>query len=321
MLSDPKAAEAAIGWLIRQQDPAFADWEAFTAWLEADPANAEAYDRISVAEASVADRLSSERIMGGAASGGTTEVGTPVLPASPSRRGFFAAAAALAASILAVIGTYQITAGQDLYTVATAAGERRTVALAGGSTIALNGGTRLTLDREDVRFASLESGEAVFDIVHDDAHPFTVEVAGATLVDLGTRFSVLREAGATEVAVAEGLVLFNPGAEAIRLQPGRKLRARDGETTIELTDIEVQAVGSWREGVLIYRDAPLDQVARDLTRNLGLNVAADPAVAARPVTGIVQLPGERDQLARRLEKLFNIKIRRSESDWTFTPSS
>ena len=43
--------EEALGWVIRTRDPEFADWEAFTAWLEADPAHAPAYDALMTADA------------------------------------------------------------------------------------------------------------------------------------------------------------------------------------------------------------------------------------------------------------------------------
>ena len=44
------AREQAIDWLIRQRDPAFADWEPFTDWLEADPANNEIYAELAAHE-------------------------------------------------------------------------------------------------------------------------------------------------------------------------------------------------------------------------------------------------------------------------------
>ena len=39
-----------IDWLIRLRDGATADWEAFTLWLEADPAHGETYDAVALAD-------------------------------------------------------------------------------------------------------------------------------------------------------------------------------------------------------------------------------------------------------------------------------
>ena len=43
--------EAAIDWLVRTNDPDFAAWDEFTAWLEADPVNADAYHALADSEA------------------------------------------------------------------------------------------------------------------------------------------------------------------------------------------------------------------------------------------------------------------------------
>ena len=43
MTHDPDRREAALDWLVRTNDPDFDGWDEFTAWLEADPANADAY--------------------------------------------------------------------------------------------------------------------------------------------------------------------------------------------------------------------------------------------------------------------------------------
>src|SRR3546814_3421778 len=37
----------ASDWLIRQRDPAFADWDAFADWLAEDPAHGDTYDAIA----------------------------------------------------------------------------------------------------------------------------------------------------------------------------------------------------------------------------------------------------------------------------------
>ena len=41
---DLEIEEAGRLWAIRVQDPAFADWDGFTQWLESDPAHLEAYE-------------------------------------------------------------------------------------------------------------------------------------------------------------------------------------------------------------------------------------------------------------------------------------
>ena len=303
------AREQAIDWLIRQRDPGFADWEPFTGWLEADAANNEAYAELAAREDALAERLAADSFI---------QDNEPPADRPFFRRPWAAGLTGIAASVAALLLAVQILPNRSLYQVSTAPGASQMVTLAGGSTVELNGGTRLTLDRNNPRFAELHQGEAVFAVVHDDQRPFRVMVDGAELVDLGTRFTVLRESGVTEVAVSEGVVMYNPDKEAIRLPAGKMLRAADDEAEIAVAEVEPQAVGSWAEGRLIYSNEPLSAVAADLSRSLGIKVSADRSVAARPVTAVIQLPKDRGRLADELEKLLDIKVRRSDSDWILT---
>jgi transmembrane sensor len=314
-MTSPRAREQAIDWLIRQRDPAFSDWEPFTEWLEADPANNAAYSELAAREETLAERLA--------------ETAAPADPFvqdnQPSsrplyRRPWAAGLTGIAASAAALFLFVGLGQDRSMYEVSTRPGIQQTVTLAGGTTIELNGATRLTLDRDDPRFAELHKGEAVFAVVHDDKRPFRVEVDGAELVDLGTRFTVLREGKVTEVAVSEGLVMYNPGSEAIRLPAGRRLRATDGDPTIQLAEVAPDAVGGWASGRLVYDNVPLATVAADLSRTLGIAVRADPSVAGRPVTAVIQLPEDRTRLPVELEKLLDIKVRRTDSDWILTKS-
>src|SRR5688572_23652225 len=51
MIESPDLREAALDWLVRTNDPEFDGWDEFTAWLEASPANADAYHRLAAGEA------------------------------------------------------------------------------------------------------------------------------------------------------------------------------------------------------------------------------------------------------------------------------
>ncbi|MDB5687365.1 MAG: iron dicitrate transport regulator FecR, partial [Rhizorhabdus sp.] len=58
---DANLREEAAGWLMRQRDPVRADWEAFTDWLEADPAHNAAYEAVALADAEFGDVLVESR--------------------------------------------------------------------------------------------------------------------------------------------------------------------------------------------------------------------------------------------------------------------
>ncbi|WP_438907630.1 FecR domain-containing protein, partial [Bacillus licheniformis] len=83
--------------------------------------------------------------------------------------------------------------------------------------IMLAGGSRIMLDHADPRRAVMERGEALFQVRHDDRHPFSVDARGLALTDLGTVFDVRLGRRMTRVAVAEGAVMVDPRGAALRL--------------------------------------------------------------------------------------------------------
>jgi ferric-dicitrate binding protein FerR (iron transport regulator) len=82
--ADAAAAEA-IDWLTRQRDPRFTDWEAFTAWLEADPANAARYDALAALDAGLAEDMAQDPPL--RAPLPRTRAGAPAPPAGTGHRG------------------------------------------------------------------------------------------------------------------------------------------------------------------------------------------------------------------------------------------
>src|SRR5262249_39834649 len=102
---------------------------------------------------------------------------------------------AMAASVVALMimgGLFAIQkhwVGGDVYVTGT--GQNRTVTFQEGSVAYLNTRTELRWigDANDRRVELIE-GEALFDVVHDEAHPFRVTMDNSEIRVLGTRFNV-----------------------------------------------------------------------------------------------------------------------------------
>lgn len=296
----------ALDWVVLIGSDAFDDWPAFQAWLEADPRHAAAYHAMS---ADIADMAASV----------PAEVAAPVVVSMPVRKRWPVwAGGAIAASLALFVGYEATETRAHPYAVETAAGAMRTVQLADGSSIALGGATRLMLDRDDPRIATLERGEAMFVVRHDDSDPFEVSVGGARLVDVGTAFDVKHARGETRVAVSEGAVDYNPGQGGIRLVKGQALLVRDGKATV--TAVDVASIGSWRDSVLAYEGATLAEVADDLSRVLGVDLRADPTVAKRSFSGSIataKLSGD----PRMAAPLLGVAIRKRGGHWVMSSRS
>ena len=300
--------EEAIVWIIRIRDPQFDDWELFASWAE-DPVKAQTYAEMAAADIELAEQLTSSTI-------GQRQAANDDEPQGFQSKRRLVLGWAVAAVVVAAVGFTVRPFGPSTYTVATAEGEHKAIRLEDGSRIDVNGGTRLILDRHNARFARLEAGEANFSVVHDAANAFVVEAGGATLMDAGTAFNVTRIGKVTEVAVSEGLVIYNPKSEKLALPPGRMVHVSDGQQSV-LRNVDPHSVASWRDGRLIYDGAPFVKVASDLSRNLGVEISVSSELAKRPISAVIQLNGNDSKAVGDIGALLGVEAVRVGHGWRF----
>lgn len=312
----------AIEWRIRLRDGGAADWDAFVLWLEQDPAHSEAYDRVSLADAGL-DEAAVPLI---------PSVPAPAQPANdewsapprrlPARHALVAGIAAVAAVLLvAFFYISSPSADPGNYLVATGPGEQRLVPLAGGGSVALNGATRILLDRDDPRYAELLSGEAAFTVRHDEGRPFTVVVGAHRVQDAGTVFNVVREKDELSVEVAEGSVLFDPRGAAVTLRVGETLAVRGSGAALTRDRVAPEAVAGWRRGQLSFKRASLATVARGLSRSMGMEIVFDRRIMGQPFTGTIRVDGDASRTVNRLAATLGLDARRTGTGWVIEPSS
>jgi transmembrane sensor len=263
--------EQAAAWAVRvaADDASEEDFLALEAWLEQSPKHAAAYTEAeSLLHALDDDRAALDAALTRAASSAVHRLPSRSARPGTGRRWAAAAAVAVAAAVVAgIVLTSSIVGRTQVYV--TAPGEQRTVTLADGSVIALNGGSRVSvrLGRRE-RLVEMGAAEAAFDVAHDADRPFRVTVGESQVEVLGTAFDIRRGRDATRVAVTRGVVrvsdLDDP-AHNVRLTRGEALEREDGDETFQLAMIVPEPAG-WRTGRLIYEDRTLSEVVADLNR-------------------------------------------------------
>lgn len=301
--------QQAIEWAVATQETGFAGWHLLVLWLEADPRHSDAYDQA----------LEAGNVLPELASLAPTTL--PIAANDEDRplvrgviqRGWLYGA--IAASVLAIVVVPVWQMRPQPYSVATAPGERESIALADGSRILMNGGTQITLDKANPRFARLESGEALFEVRHDASDPFVVESGGMQLVDAGTAFNVIRDGGSIDVAVSEGVVIVNPERDNVRLPAGRRAFVDGGTNRIAVSDIAPDQVGGWRSGQLSFTDTRLASVAAALERGLGTRIAVESSIASRPFSGVVQISGREADAIASIAPVLGTRAVRSADGW------
>ncbi len=305
---NPNATTEAINWVIRLRDPATADWDELIYWLEVSPDNAAAYNAATLADADIAEALVST---------------APPVTLYAANDNFWRPwrYAGIAAALLIAVAAYPLyNFLTPAYAIETGLGQPREIALDDGSVIALNGGTRITLDKRNPRIATLDYGEAQFTVKHNAAKPFVVKAGGSVFQDVGTVFNVRRDNRDTELAVSEGSVLFNPSMQAVLLKTGHRLTAKDGDAKPALSIVDPAIIGGWRSGRLSYDAAPLSRVASDLSRFIGTQISVAPNIANRRFTGSIAVgkkDADRDAL-NRVSVLMGVRVAPTAGGWQLT---
>ena len=181
---------------------------------------------------------------------------------------------ALAASFVCVavaVGFY--LSGRGDTTLATKAGQQRTVLLEDGSTVQLNTDTGISYRFDALaRRIVLTRGEAFFDVKRDTARPFVVQVGKLEVRVVGTQFSVRQGPERIEVVVKEGRVEVIPDvamlapetAQRVELAPGNRLEL--ARQTIKVAAVDLNRAMAWRSGEIEFRGETLEDVIAELNR-------------------------------------------------------
>jgi transmembrane sensor len=236
---------------------------------------------------------------------------------------------AIAASVLVVLvlgGFYAQTRhffGGDSYVTRT--GETRTVKFQDDSVAYLNTRTEVRwIGSTNDRRVELTEGEALFDVVHDAAHPFRVMLGNSEIRVLGTRFNVYRKPnGNTTVTVLEGTVEVRGFGSGGAAEWTRTLNANDqidyGALGLLHEPHATQAEDSvrWRTRNYYFENQPVETVLDELTRYTDQRIVIrDPRIAELRINGALSTRDVRESL-RRLQRL-EPKIEVKENNNTFT---
>ena len=190
----------------------------------------------------------------------------------------------------------ETTASAPMREYTTLRGQRAEALLADGSRAWLNADSKLLVPAgygSRSREVHL-TGEAFFEVVHDDRRPFVVRAGASVTEDLGTEFVVRAYPGdsvATVVVVSGRVALRaeSPGGKGgVAMEPNQLGRVdRSGVITIT-PDIDVGPYVAWRTGRLEFRRVPLARVIEDLERTYDVTlVLADTTLASVPVTAVL----------------------------------
>lgn len=168
-------------------------------------------------------------------------------------------------------------------TVTVPRGKEFSLRLSDGTQVWLNSESSLVFP---VRFGDgprevTVTGEAYFDVAHDEAHPFVVKTENLSVRVLGTAFNVRAHAAdpLTEVVLERGSVrLQTPeGYNLVRLHPNQRAVFDAAKDDIEVEEIYAEHFVTERYNLVAMKNATIGEIIARIESNYGVRIRiADP---------------------------------------------
>lgn len=311
------AHEEAAAWFARRRDGTCTPSEdaAFEDWYSHSEAHARAYAETERAWNRWKQLQSSDRMR---------EMTAEVMVATAPRRRsvtagrrwgpLLAAACIVAAVVVGGIGLLSRLLSAPPVTYSTALGEQRTEQLPDGTRVTLNTETALQVRYgHGRREVVLQHGEAMFDVVHDTAHPFVVTAGDGSVTDLGTRFAIRDDRGTAIVTLLQGRVEIAARDARKQLTPGEQARYGSRIAGISVRKVDPTAVTAWLHGRLDFNGMPLARAIADANRYSAVKLRlGDPKLADMPVGGSFRA-GDNAAIAAALSAVFPVRVARNDA--------
>lgn len=174
----------------------------------------------------------------------------------------------------------EYSAAPVLKEISTKAGERASIELGDGSKVMMNAATKMIIPETfgaNKRSIELE-GQAFFDIKPDRNRPFYIH-ANHTIVEvIGTSFDVRSYENTDDVVIVvrEGTVelsLHDDPENSLIVNEGYKgtVTLSSGRVALDLVE-DSDAYFGWMDGRLIFKEAPIVEVFKDLERWYDISV-------------------------------------------------
>ncbi|SDC98225.1 FecR family protein [Niabella drilacis] len=160
--------------------------------------------------------------------------------------------------------------------------------------VVLADGTRLWLNAESsvkypLEFATAErrvqvSGEAYFEVAHEDGKPFIVE-SGSTLVKvLGTHFNINTFDDKTKVTLLQGMVQVSNQKDSGLIRPGQSAIITDG---LNIAASDTVSAVAWKSHLFNFKETPLKEILQEIGRWYDVEVVYEGAVPEVTLSGTI----------------------------------
>ena len=160
-------------------------------------------------------------------------------------------------------------------TIETPSGHRTHIVMPDGTSVWLNARTKLTYPTNfsyPNRIVTLE-GEAFFEVVSNDEHPFIVSTKLITVRVTGTTFNVNAYPDETSsVTLIHGRLEVIAPDTLLSLKPNEQITVTQTNEISHQKNIGMTDIYAWTTGDFYYLNKPLADIAKDLERRFNVTI-------------------------------------------------
>lgn len=192
----------------------------------------------------------------------------------------------------------------EINTISTPRGGQYQLVLPDGSKVCLNSASSLTFPTfftGKTRNVTI-TGEAYFEVAKNHNMPFVVKSNQTTIEVLGTHFNVMayNDEAEMKTTLLEGSVKIKNGNESGFLKPGQQaVLNKDGKMKV-LSDVDVDEVTAWKDGIFQFSGIGIDAIMRQAARWYDVEIAYEGKIPQRQFTGRISRNVKVSQLMNML---------------------
>ncbi len=248
-------------------------------WIEKDPANAKVYEEIKWIWDNAAQHYEQEEVNVEEAwslfSQKRAEQEILQQTKNNTKKVWLAAAAVVMAMLFGYLYISPVATDQNevVYTAGTKSTEN--IQLPDGSAIWLNKNAAITYAEQNGQRHVVLTGEAFFDVAHDEEKPFVIRTGKMNTQVLGTSFNIRHQTGEpTVVSVASGKVKVYDDRQTVLLTKGEESLYHSASGKLEKNARQDPNFLSWKTEKLVFENSTIDYVIVALERHYGHKLKA-----------------------------------------------
>lgn len=210
----------------------------------------------------------------------------------------------------------------------TAPGKHKQISLPDGSRIWLSPGSKISYPdkfRTKERLVKLE-GEAFFDVVHDEDHPFVIQSGQLKTVVLGTSFNIKAypDQIISEVTVISGKVAVQEhnlpkSKQAIMVRNQQAVYNKNNRSLIKQDYPNASKFLLQRTGLFSYDGTPLNTIADHLSLQYGIRINLAPGIAQKGFYGHINTNEPVDKTLNKLCAVMDLGWRKLDNSYYLQP--